>query len=99
MITWFQMRNNKFHSLTTSFENVVIDVGGAQDYVPVVDEKKKADQGGVSCSENNTGMDKWSCLFVITARFMMELKLPRRVAAFPLSFYIRVVTQWVCGIF
>jgi hypothetical protein len=41
MITWFQMRNNKFHSLTTSFENVVIDVGGAQDYVPVVDEKKR----------------------------------------------------------
>jgi hypothetical protein len=26
-----------FRPLTTSFENVVIDVGGAQDYVPVVD--------------------------------------------------------------
>jgi hypothetical protein len=28
-----------FHALTTSFENVVIDVGGAQDFVPVVDAK------------------------------------------------------------
>jgi hypothetical protein len=28
-----------FRSLATSFENVVIDVGGAQDYVPVVDTR------------------------------------------------------------
>jgi hypothetical protein len=30
-----------FCSLTTSFENVAIDVGGAQDYVPVVDAKSE----------------------------------------------------------